>query len=250
MGVKMQHLDDRSLRLALSGDARTRAALVRHLAEPCEACESFLAQSEAAAFLDGEADRILLAPLFGAPGTRRAKRRRTSIRSTAVPATLGLAASVLVALALSPPRPLREVDGTKGEGLLSLELTATAVDALGNMRRIERGERLRTDEVVLFRYRASDSASALLLEQKGPLSELEPLGAFQLEAGLHGLQQGDALSGASLSDDAGRVTFWLVASSHGRPSLAQAREALRGAISHIGTVAVPFPVEVESRQRP
>lgn len=221
----MKHLDAQALRALTAKDPEAVAYFREHLASPCEPCEEFLAQSSTDG-LDGQVDALLLAlaPRPAASqdelGWRRLKRRLRTPAHTGrwVGAAAALAACllavVLVPRLMKAPEPARPWNGVKGSSRIALELAVVARGADGQLRRLDQGAEVRSEEVLLLRYHATEAGSALLFQQLGD-QEPELLGSFQLEAGTHDLEGPQGLAGVSLSGEQGPVTLWLAASPAG-----------------------------------
>lgn len=222
----MKHLDAQALRALTAKDPEATAYFREHLASPCDACEEFLAQSSTDG-LDGQVDALLLAlaprPASAAQdevGWMRLKRRlRTSSHTTRWVGAAAALAACLLAVVLVPrlvKAPVQEPpwNGVKGSSRIALELAVVARGADGQLRRLDPGAEVPSEDVLLLRYHATEAGSALLFQQNGE-QEPELLGSFQLEAGTHDLEGPQGLAGVSLSGEQGPVTLWLVASPAG-----------------------------------
>jgi len=221
----MKHLDSHALSALTARDPEAVAWFREHLASPCDTCEEFLAQSGPDA-LDGQVDALLLglAPRPAASQDelgwmRLRKRLRTSAHTgrwvgAAAALAACLLAVVLVPRLVSPSEKAQPWNGVKGSSRISLELAAVARGADGQLRRLDQGDPVLSEEVLLLRYHATEAGSALLFQQ---LDDKEPelLGSFQLEAGTHDLSGPQGLAGVSLLDVEGPVTVWLVGAAPG-----------------------------------
>jgi hypothetical protein len=222
----MKHLDAHALSALAAKDPQAVAWFREHLASPCDACEEFLAQHSAPDALDGQVDALLLglAPRPAASqdevGWMRLRRRlRTSAHTgrwvgAAAALAACLLAVVLVPRLVRPPEEEQPWNGVKGSSRIALELAAVARSADGQLRRLDQGAAVPSEDVLLLRYHATEAGSALLFQQVG---DAPPglLGSFLLEAGTHDLSGPQGLAGVSLSDEEGPVTLWLVASPAG-----------------------------------
>ncbi|WP_304984904.1 hypothetical protein, partial [Corallococcus sp. CA047B] len=158
---------------------------------------------------------------------------------------------VLVPLVKGPvPGPVSAEEGLKGSGRLSLELAVVARGLDGGLRRLDAGADVAKDEVLLVRYHATESGTALLYQQR-PGQPPELLGHFPLQAGTHDLEGPEGLAGVSLEADEGPLSLVLVAFTSWEPaSEADALAALgtdAAQDSHPGTVA-RFDVRVQAGQ--
>lgn len=221
----MKHLDAQALSALAAKDPEAVAYFREHLASPCDPCEEFLAQSTTDG-LDGQVDALLLAlaPRPAAAhdevGWMRLKRRlRTSAHTGRWVGAAAALAACLLAVVLVPklvkaPEQAQPWTGVKGSSRIALELAAVARGADGQLRRLDQGAAVPSEDVLLLRYHATEAGSALLFQQTGD-REPELLGSFQLEAGTHDLQGPQGLAGVSLSGEEGPVTLWLVATAAG-----------------------------------
>lgn len=247
----MKHLDADTLRALASREPEAVAYFREHLAHPCDACEEFLAGRSGTDGLDGQVDALLLglAPSREAPrdevGWMRLRRRLRAPSHTGrwVAAATALAACLL-AVVLVPrlvaPQPSTPAwDGVKGSSRIALELAAVARGADGQLRRLDVGATVPSEDVLLLRYHATEAGSALLFQQvEGGTPEL--LGSFSLEAGTHDLEGPQGLAGVSLSGEVGAVTLWLVGSTAGEVlSAEEIQQALVG-----GTLREDNPLSV------
>ncbi|NBD10827.1 MULTISPECIES: hypothetical protein [Corallococcus] len=259
----MEHLDASAMRDLANDEPTTRTYFARHLASPCEVCEAFLATHVDP--LDGHTDALLLGlappsestvgvppwvPPLAAPRTRR---------FAAPPARYwgwmagAVAASVLMVV-LSPgeqaPTPGVQGIGEKGTGRISLELAVVARSLDGGLRRLDAGAVVARDEVLLLRYHATESGTALLYQQREH-QPAELLGRFPLEAGTHDLEGPEGLTGVSLEADEGPLSLMLVAFAPGEAASEEdALAALEAGVApdaRPGTVA-RFDVRVQSGQ--
>ena len=222
----MKHLDAPALSALTARDPEAVAYFREHLASPCDACEEFLAQHSGPDLLDGQVDALLLglaprpAVAQDEVGWMRLKRRlRTSSHTgrwagAAAALAACLLAVVLVPRLVRPPEKEQPWNGVKGSSRIALELAAVARGADGQLRRLDQGAEVPSEDVLLLRYHATEAGSALLFQQAGDKAP-ELLGSFQLEAGTHDLEGPQGLAGVSLSGEQGSVTLWLVASPAG-----------------------------------
>lgn len=259
-----QHLNASHVEPLLRGDPELSRYFRQHLAQPCEICEQFLATEPRLGLLDGSVDLLLqgVAPGEEAEldevGFARIQRalkppKRTAWR--AVPVMVGaLAASLLVVLGVQRLRSAPEVDpaevGVKGAPRLSLELTAAAALPGERVVRVDQGQTLGADAVLMLRYHASESGTALLLRQREG-GEVEALGSFPLLAGTHDLGAQGQVMGIPLADERGEVTFWLwVAPSNQALTAERARAWLQAGTPPSGDAAVRLRVRVEPAGQP
>lgn len=250
-----QHLNASHVEALLRGDPELSRYFSQHLAQPCEVCEQFLATEPRLGLLDGSVDLLLqsVAPSedaeldeVGFARIQRAMRPPKRAAWRAVPVAVGaLAASLLVVLGVQRLRPAPEGDpaevGLKGTARLSLELTAAAALPGERVVRVDQGQTLGSDAVLLLRYHASESGSALLLRQREG-GEVESLGSFPLLAGTHDLSAQGQVMGIPLSDERGEVTFWLWA--------APGSQALPAGSPPSGDAAMRLRVRVEPAGQP
>ncbi len=225
----MKHLDAAALSALSARQPEAVAYFREHLASPCEECEAFLAQHPGPDFLDGHLDSLLLglAPASAAPqeptldevGWMRLKRRlRTSSHPRRWVAVATAVAACLVGGVLVP-RLVKQPqepgwNGVKGSGRIALELAAAARGAGGELRRLDAGAIVTSEDVLLLRYHSTEAGRGLLFQQVGNEAP-ELLGDFPLEAGTHDLAGTQGLTGVSLTGEQGAVTLWLVASLAG-----------------------------------
>ncbi|WP_224368306.1 hypothetical protein [Hyalangium versicolor] len=221
----MKHLDAHTLRALAAREPEAVTHFREHLASPCDTCEEFLAQHPDTDLLDGQVDLFLLslAParevVRDDVGWMRLKKRlRTSnpvgrwvgVATALAACVLG---AVLVPRMLAPPgNP--QWTGVKGSSRITLELVAAARGADGRLRRLDPGEAVSPEDVLLLRYHSTEAGSALLFQQVGSAAP-ELLGNFLLEAGTHDLEGPQGLTGVSLTGEKGPVSLWLVASPAG-----------------------------------
>jgi hypothetical protein len=241
----MRHLDAAAMRELEAREPAAVAYFASHLASPCEACETFLVTHADA--LDGRTDALLLAlaperpQATGAPEVplRATPKRR---RFTPPPGRYwgwmagALAASVLMAVLVPRVKgpastPDSEWNGQKGPGRISLELAVVARATDGGLRRLDPGDAVAPDEVLLLRYHATESGTALLYQLRGGGAP-ELLGRFPLEAGTHDLEGPEGLAGVSLETDEGPLTVALVAFA---PGEAATEEDARSVLASEGT---------------
>lgn len=262
----MRHLDTAVMRDLADREPEAVAWFREHLASPCEACETFLATHTDP--LDGRVDALLLqlAPADAAAEEDTApviplRRPAPPRRFAAPPARYwgwmagALAASVvmvvMVPLVKGPGAPLDlSPENLKGSGRISLELAVVARGVDGGLRRLDPGAAVSKDEVLLVRYHATESGTALLYQQR----ENQPpelLGHFPLEAGTHDLAGPEGLAGVSLETDEGPLALVLVAFAAWEPATeADALAALgtdEASDSRPGTVS-RFDVRVQTGQ--
>jgi hypothetical protein len=247
----MKHLDAQTLSALATRDPEAVAYFREHLASPCDTCEEFLAQHPGPDVLDGQVDALLL----GLAPPREAKmdevgwmRLRKRLRTSAHPARwMGVAAAlaacllavVLVPRLAAPPSRQQPWDGVKGSSRISLELAAVARSSEGQLRRLDHGAAVPSEDVLLLRYHATEAGSALLFQQVGD-RQPELLGDFSLEAGTHDLAGPQGLTGVSLAGEEGLVTLWLVAAPAGEElSPEKVQDALVG-----GTIRGDYPLSV------
>ncbi|MCY1034588.1 hypothetical protein OV207_24260 [Corallococcus sp. BB11-1] len=267
----MKHLDAAVMRDLANRDPDAVAWFREHLASPCEACEVFLATHSDA--LDGRTDALLLnlAPAraveAGAEPANVVPLRRPAPRPrfAAPPGRYwgwmagAIAASVLMVVLVprvkgpvsgAAPAGIEGAEGIKGAGRISLEVAVVARSPEGGLRRVDSGADVTKEEVLLVRYHATESGTALLYQQR-PDQPPELLGHFPLEAGTHDLAGPEGLAGVSLEADEGPLTLILVAFTSWEPaSEADALAALgtdAAADSRPGTVA-RFDVRVRTGQ--
>ncbi|RKG48981.1 hypothetical protein D7X30_40005 [Corallococcus sp. AB011P] len=258
----MRHLDATAMAELAGRDPAAVAWFREHLASPCEVCETFLATH--ADPLDGQADALLLAlaparkpeaeviPLRAPPRARRfapPPGRYLGWMAGAIAASVLMV--VLVPLVKGPTRGATEWTGEKGPGgRISLELAVVARSTDGVLRRLDSGADVTSDEVLLLRYHATESGTALLYQQREQDAP-ELLGRFPLAAGTHDLEGPDGLAGVSMESDEGRLSLALVAFAPGEPTSEQDALAALAADgspdARPGTV-VRFDVRVQSSQ--
>lgn len=260
----MRHLDATAMAELAGRDPAAVAWFREHLASPCEVCETFLATHTDP--LDGRTDALLLAL---APA-RKAEAEDAPVIPLRSPARArrfapppgrywgwmagALAASVLMVVLVprvkGPTKGASEWTGVKGPGRISLELAVVARSTDGGLRRLDAGADVASDEVLLLRYHATESGTALLYQQREQQAP-ELLGRFPLTAGTHDLEGPDGLAGVSLESDEGRLSLALVAFAPGEPDSEQDALAALGADgspdARPGTV-VRFDVRVQSGQ--
>ncbi|CAM4217738.1 hypothetical protein [Corallococcus exiguus] len=257
----MRHLDATAMAELAGRDPAAVAWFREHLASPCEVCETFLATH--ADPLDGQADALLLAL---AP-ERKTEAEVVPLRSPARARRFApppgrylgwmagaIAASVLMVVLVprvkGPTKEATGWTGVKGPGRISLELAVVARSTDGALRRLDSGADVTSDEVLLLRYHATESGTALLYQQREQQAP-ELLGRFHLAAGTHDLEGPDGLAGVSLDSDEGRLALALVAFAPGEPATEQDALAALAADgspdARPGTV-VRFDVRVQSGQ--
>ena len=231
------HLDDARWAALQRRERAEVEHFARHLAAPCEPCEAFLARlgeaeggDAGSATLDALADEALAeagraAPSEDALGWARLQRRLDAegvlrrgarrARAVRVAGVLAVAIAASVVFAVLPAR-MRHAEDTgdgmriKGAGAVSLELSATARGAAGELSPLGAGAPVGPDAVLLLRYRASDAAEALLVREV-PGAAPQVLGRFTLAPGEHALRDEGGLAGVSLAGEVGEVALVLVA---------------------------------------
>ncbi|MBN9684160.1 MULTISPECIES: hypothetical protein [unclassified Corallococcus] len=257
----MRHLDATAMAELAGRDPAAVAWFREHLASPCEVCETFLATHTDA--LDGRTDALLLAlaperkaeadviPLRPPPRARRfapPPGRYLGWMAGAIAASVLMV--VLVPLVKGPARGANAWTGEKGPGRISLELAVVARGTDGALRRLDSGGDVTSDEVLLLRYHATESGTALLYQQREQQAP-ELLGRFPLTAGTHDLEGPDGLAGVSLDSDEGLLSVALVAFAPGEAASEQdalaALTADGSPDARPGTV-VRFDVRVQSGQ--
>lgn len=257
----MRHLDATAMAELAGRDPAAVDWFREHLASPCEVCETFLATH--ADPLDGQTDALLLAlaparkteaeviPLRAPPRARRfapPPGRYLGWMAGAIAASVLMV--VLVPLVKGPARGANGWTGEKGPGRISLELAVVARSTDGVLRRLDSGADVTSDEVLLLRYHATESGTALLYQQREQQAP-ELLGRFPLTAGTHDLEGPDGLAGVSLESDEGLLSLALVAFAPGEPASEQDALAALAADgspeARPGTV-VRFDVRVQSGQ--
>lgn len=257
----MRHLDATAMAELAGRDPAAVAWFREHLASPCEVCETFLATH--ADPLDGQTDALLLAlaperkteaevvPLRSPARARRfapPPGRYLGWMAGAIAASVLMV--VLVPLVKGPTQGATGWTGVKGPGRISLELAVVARSTDGGLRRLDSGADVTSDEVLLLRYHATESGTALLYQQREQQAP-ELLGRFPLAAGTHDLEGPDGLAGVSLDSDEGRLSLALVAFAPGEPATEQDALAALAADgspdARPGTV-VRFDVRVQSGQ--
>ncbi|NNC15551.1 hypothetical protein HJC22_07395 [Corallococcus exiguus] len=257
----MRHLDATAMAELAGRDPAAVAWFREHLASPCEVCETFLATH--ADPLDGQADALLLALAPERKTEAEVVPLRTPARARRFAPPPGrylgwmagaIAASVLMVVLVprvkGPTKEATEWTGVKGPGRISLELAVVARSTDGGLRRLDSGADVTSDEVLLLRYHATESGTALLYQQREQQAP-ELLGRFPLAAGTHDLEGPDGLAGVSLDSDEGRLALALVAFAPGEPATEQDALAALAADgspdARPGTV-VRFDVRVQSGQ--
>ncbi|MBN8466993.1 hypothetical protein JYJ95_10740 [Corallococcus exiguus] len=257
----MRHLDATAMAELAGRDPAAVAWFREHLASPCEVCETFLATH--ADPLDGQTDALLLAlaperkteaevvPLRAPARARRfapPPGRYLGWMAGAIAASVLMV--VLVPLVKGPTPGATGWTGVKGPGRISLELAVVARSTDGVLRRLDSGADVTTDEVLLLRYHATESGTALLYQQREQQAP-ELLGRFPLAAGTHDLEGPDGLAGVSLDSDEGLLSLALVAFAPGEPVTEKdalaALDADGSPDARPGTV-VRFDVRVQSGQ--
>jgi hypothetical protein len=226
MDESMEHLSPEALRALESGDARVREHFARHLAEDCETCEHFLAQCEGPGLLDGQVDRLLLslAPPAERPldevGFARIRRgmRAPGLSRRWVGVSVGALSACLLAVVLvqrgapgsGVSEPGASAPGIKAQApRMELELSVAARDSEGALRRLDMGDQVPEQDVLLLRYHATEAGTALLYQQSGA-GEPQLLGRFALQAGTHDLAGEAGLAGVGLQGERGPVRLLLV----------------------------------------
>ncbi|NRD51528.1 hypothetical protein [Corallococcus exiguus] len=257
----MRHLDATAMAELAGRDPAAVAWFREHLASPCEVCETFLATH--ADPLDGQADALLLALAPERKTEAEVVPLRTPARARRFAPPPGrylgwmagaIAASVLMVVLVprvkGPTKEATGWTGVKGPGRISLELAVVARSTDGGLRRLDSGADVTSDEVLLLRYHATESGTALLYQQREQQAP-ELLGRFPLAAGTHDLEGPDGLAGVSLDSDEGRLALALVAFAPGEPATEQDALAALAADgspdARPGTV-VRFDVRVQSGQ--
>jgi hypothetical protein len=225
----MRHLDASAMQALAAREPEATAYFREHLAAPCEACETFLASHAGPDLLDGEVDAALLrlapprakenVPAPGLPA-HLLKRPRRFLSARQWGGMGGALAACLLAVVLVPslraPPAVQETswNGVKGPGRISLELAVVARGRDGQLRRLDPGAPVAPEDVLLVRYHATETGTALLYQQReGQPPEL--LGRFPLEAGTHDLEGPQGLVGVSLEGDEGLLSLSLVAFAAG-----------------------------------
>lgn len=217
------HLTPERWRALQARDPEAVRHFARHLGQPCDACEAFLAEAPGDDALEALADEALT---VAAPATddtlgwERVRRRAFPPRHRRVGAAaagLALAAAAALVLVLVPQQ--REGADTtepgttrlKGDVPLALELSTVAQLPGGSVRAVADGEALPEAAVVLVRYHASEAATAtLVLRREGAVEQV--LGQFELAPGTHDLQGVDGEPvGVALRGERGRVALSLEA---------------------------------------
>jgi len=247
----MKHLDAQALSALATREPEAVAYFREHLASPCDTCEEFLAQHPGTDALDGQVDALLLslaprreAPVDEVGWMRLRKRLRTSAHprrwvGVAAAVAAGVLAVVLVPRLATRPATEQPWTGVKGSSRIALELAAVARSAEGQLRRLDPGAAVPSEDVLVLRYHATEAGSALLFQQVGD-GKPELLGDFSLQAGTHDLAGPQGLAGVSLSGEEGLVTLWLVAAPTGEElSPEKVQEALVG-----GTIRGAYPLSV------
>lgn len=255
----MRHLDAAAMHALSTREPEAVAYFREHLAAPCEVCETFLAHHAGPGLLDGEADAALLrlapAPVVEdlpalLPPVRALKppRRFPSPSARQWGWMAGALAACLLAVVLVPslrsPSAVQETPwtGVKGPGRISLELAVVARSLDGQLRRLDPGATVAPEDVLLLRYHATESGTALLYQQReGQPPEL--LGRFSLEAGTHDLEGPQGLVGVSLEGDEGSLSLTLVAFAAGETPSEEATEVPPG-------TGARFDVRVQTGQTP
>ncbi|NRD62049.1 hypothetical protein HRD49_09800 [Corallococcus exiguus] len=257
----MRHLDATAMAELAGRDPAAVTWFREHLASPCEVCETFLATH--ADPLDGQADALLLALAPERKTEAEVVPLRTPARARRFAPPPGrylgwmagaIAASVLMVVLVprvkGPTKEATGWTGVKGPGRISLELAVVARSTDGGLRRLDSGADVTSDEVLLLRYHATESGTALLYQQREQQAP-ELLGRFPLAAGTHDLEGPDGLAGVSLDSDEGRLALALVAFAPGEPATEQDALAALAADgspdARPGTV-VRFDVRVQSGQ--
>ncbi|MBF5045995.1 hypothetical protein FGE12_26520 [Aggregicoccus sp. 17bor-14] len=261
-----EHLDAASWAALQRREPAAVAHFARHLAQPCEVCEAFLAGSpEGGDALEALADESLgalaredageelgwarvrreLGPAVQQQPQRRAPRRAWAARAVGLAAVAALA---LVVVRVAPWRGEQEQGfRIKGQRPVSLELSATVQLPDGRVLPVAEGEPLPPEGVLLLRYTAEEPARALLVMQA---AEGAPrvLGRFTLQPGAHDLDEGGELAGVSLEGESGPLTVALVVAPAGESvseEPAQLQAALAGEREAGGTVVARLHVRVE-----
>jgi hypothetical protein len=266
----MRHLDSDALRALAAREPEAVAYFRAHLAQPCDACEEFLAAHPGPDALDGQTDALLLALApqrearldeVGFARIRRQLRAPASAPRRWVGVAAAMAACVLAVVLVTRGRPGAEADptwtgvkgpGEKGPARISLEMAAVARGADGSLRRLDSGAAVPEADVLLLRYHATEAGTGLLFQQSagGPV---ELLGRFPLEAGTHDLRGPQGLAGVSLEGESGPLTLWLVGAPTGDTLSEDAVRAALESGSPRGQDALPiarFDVRVRNGQNP
>jgi hypothetical protein len=258
----MKHLDAHALSALAARDPEAVAYFREHLASPCDACEEFLAQHPDTDLLDGQVDALLLGlaprkePTLDEVGWMRLKRSlRAPQRLRRWAGAVAAVAACVLGLVLVPrlvTHPQQPWTGVKGSSRISLELAAAARGADGQLRRLDPGQVVSPDDVLLLRYHSTEAGSALLFQQVGDGAPVL-LGSFLLEAGTHDLAGPQGLTGVSLTEEQGPVTLWLVASPAGEEvSAEEVQQTIeKGATRGDNPLSTArFDVSVENGQNP
>jgi hypothetical protein len=199
----MGHLNTESLQRLLS-NPRQEEALYKHLAEGCDECEAFLAQSSHP-LLDGATDAALLS-LTGPVAAKDDPRAEATFRRIRRPPDrkwlYAIAALLLAFVAAWWLRPTQDSTwGLKGVPKLTVELQAVVKRPDGSLSRIEAGAPVPASGTLLIRYHASESGTANLVLVRG--GRREALGSVELSSGTHDLTRDGALVGFSLEGERG-----------------------------------------------
>lgn len=215
--VPREHLDAAAWK-ALCDDPDAHGALLAHLADGCEVCDTFLATHVDE--YDGAVDLALLAlgPSREAPldelgwiklrrrlATRVAPGRRWAVG-------VGLAAAVTLALGAALWRPSGSKphwDGFKGAGGPSLQVTAALKEGADAFVRLDNGARLTGDSVLVFRADSSLEGPARVYLQRGS-SPPEEIGVTELRSGTHEIRTDTGLLGVSMEGERGELSVWIV----------------------------------------
>jgi hypothetical protein len=264
-----RHLDAASWAALQAREPGAVAHFARHLATPCEVCETFLLQTQEAPELDALADEALgqLAPAqedAGAElGWARVRRSitpaapplRRSAWSRRAPALVGLAAAAALALVVVRVAPWREGtsdtvesgEGIKGQRPVGLVLSAAAQLPDGRVVPVQEGSVLPPEAVVLLRYEAQEPAQALLVTQGAGDAAPRSLGSFTLLPGSRDLTDAEGeLAGVSLEGEQGRYTPPPVAALPGT-RLTEDSQTLRAAMEGTADSAFVASLHVDVR---
>jgi hypothetical protein len=209
-------------------------ALLRHVAEGCDACDAFL---EGLPGFDGEVDRALLSLTPRAPSTaadleafKRLRRSQRKPRRLGLWAGAGMAlAAALGAVVVSDSlRPATQPwTGEKGSAAsTALQVRAAIKSSRGTLTPVDDGARVPQGSALVFQVRSTIAGPGQLFLQRG---EALPVALTQvgLVQGAQELERGsEGLLGVSLQGEKGPVSVWLVA-AEAPMSQERALEAIR-----------------------
>lgn len=220
---------------AMRAAPRDHQALLAHLEAGCDQCDEFLA-TQVDEF-DGVTDQALLslAPVSEAPldelGWRRLNKRLAQPpRRTALWAMGALAAAALLTVGgLALRHESGGWNGLKGSRGPALELAAARRKADNAFVRLDDGATLRNDSVLVFRATSTVDGPARVFLQRAHELPVE-VGATELQAGTHELQNDTGLLGVTLEGEHGEVSVWVVAGE-----TPFSRDAALSAIDSLGT---------------